>query len=112
MSIRRWVVWDPIEQTHWFFDSASEANDKAKSILQVERDCAGDGWSEETTEIFWGEVRESVIEGERQYPLCVECDEEAANCKCEEFQADMSHDYTVDYEFHPVEIERRKERQC
>lgn len=61
-----------------FHETAEEAKARAEKALDMDRDEAAEGWSEEVTQICWGEVRGRVVETERR-PVTPEdnldCDE-------------------------------------
>jgi hypothetical protein len=81
-------------------DTAEDARDACLSALDTFREEAGsDGWSEETTSVWWGEVRERVTltKSEGHHPECSpeECHEDCVI-------ADRSFDSMEEYELLPV----------
>ena len=62
----------------WMNGRFDEAKARADKALDMDRDEAAEGWSEEVTQICWGEVRGRVVETERR-PVTPEdnldCDE-------------------------------------
>lgn len=72
-------------------DTAEEAREGALEALRMEREhCLLDGyWSDEVTEICWGEVREVTVEDTRTH--------------CNADEDDDSEDTYTEYELRPVE---------
>jgi len=60
-----WFAVDPNDMVKTF-DNPEAAREYAESALEFERDNAGDGWSEEVTNIMWGLVVESCEETYRR----------------------------------------------
>ena len=49
-----------------FHKTAEEAKLRAMKSLDLDRDYSDEGWSEEVTQICWGEVKGSVVETMRR----------------------------------------------
>ncbi len=61
----KWFSYDPNGDGMSFHDTEKKAQGAALDALELEQDRAGEGWSEEVTDICWGQVREKVEETER-----------------------------------------------
>lgn len=72
-------------------ETEAEAREHAQDALDAERETAGeDGWSDNVTDIGWGEVRGRVLETSRQ-EQCLK-----SNCDCDGYHG-RDFDAWVDY---------------
>jgi hypothetical protein len=63
---RLWFAFSPTGCGLEFFATADEARAEAEGYLDSERDEAGEGWSEETTQIVWGRIHGEIEETMRR----------------------------------------------
>lgn len=78
--MKKYFSYNPNGSGFCFHDTAGDARTEAEKALDAEAEEAAEGWSEEVTDICWGEVRQGVVEKNRRkateedccYPDCDE----------------------------------------
>jgi hypothetical protein len=60
-SAKKYFSYDPYDDFE-FYDTEEEAKAAAQRVLDGEREEAYEGWSEDVDKIFWGEIRQHVVE--------------------------------------------------
>jgi len=68
--VNKFFMFDPLGGIK-FFGTAEAARIAAEEVLELFRDESAEGWSDEVTEVCWGEVRQQVEETSRR-PACAE----------------------------------------
>ena len=72
-----WFSYNPIDQDFVLHKSENAAREEAEGLLQLERDNASEGWSEEVDSICWGEVKNiAQISKLREIPKGIVVDED------------------------------------
>ena len=104
----RFFSFDPDDGFHLHPD-ADDARANADRILDEYRDMAGDdGWPDDVESVYWGEVREHVVETDRK---AIEQYEAEGDEYMAEVLREAGHEATVDYGLVSIEtgepVERR-----
>lgn len=56
----KYFVYDP-EFGYESFETAEKAKEEAENRLDIERDHSPEGWSENVTQIVWGEIKQHTV---------------------------------------------------
>ena len=83
-----------------FHKTKEEAIKRAETLLEYYRDNSGDGWSEETEDLCWGEIKQiATMCNIEPWPMCGDEDED-------ELDYEPEFEYSCNYELRsPVSIE-------